>query len=120
MTPFAALIWLLNLLFDTGGHLLFKRAAIENSDLNFLEHWTSILRNGWLWLGIFFFGFEIVLWIIFLSLVPLSTAVLLASLDLITIMLGGYFCFNEKMTLKRVIGIALITGGVALTSWGIF
>ncbi|EQD66179.1 membrane protein containing DUF6, transmembrane, partial [mine drainage metagenome] len=54
----------------------------------------------------------------FLSLVPLAEGVLLATLNMVTIMLGGRFLFGEKLTPRRLLGVGLIAAGVILVGVG--
>ncbi len=68
----------------------------------------------WLWLGIASYVFEFLVWIAFLSLVPLSEGVLLGSINIVAIMLAGRFLFGERLTRLRVAGIGLVTLGVAI------
>ena len=68
----------------------------------------------WLWLGVACYVVEFVVWIAFLSLIPLSEGVLLGSINIVAIMIAGRFLFGEKLTRLRVTGIALVTLGVAI------
>ena len=57
---------------------------------------------------------EFVIWLAFLSLVPLSEGVLLGSINIVAIMLAGRYFFAEKLSPLRVVGIGLISLGVAV------
>lgn len=107
-------LWVLNLLVDTAGQLAFKAAAVEEEEASLLAHWRHMVRRPWLWIGVICFVFEFVLWLAFLSVVPLSQGVLLGMMSIVLIMLGGKIWFNEHFTRMRVIGITLIVLGVAL------
>ncbi len=61
---------------------------------------------------------EFLVWIAFLSLIPLSEGVLLGSINIVAIMLAGHFLFAEKLTQLRVAGILLVTLGVAIVGVG--
>jgi drug/metabolite transporter (DMT)-like permease len=61
---------------------------------------------------------EFLVWIAFLSLIPLSEGVLLGSINIVAIMLAGRFLFGERLTRLRVAGIALVTLGVAIVGLG--
>jgi drug/metabolite transporter (DMT)-like permease len=71
-----------------------------------------------LWLGIGSYVVEFLVWIAFLSLIPLSEGVLLGSINIVAIMLAGRFLFGEKLTQLRVAGILLVTLGVAIVGVG--
>lgn len=118
MTPTATLLWASNILFDTAGHLSFKAAATVAQDLNGFKRWIAMLKNRWIWLGMAVFVVEFMLWLAFLSLVPLSQAVLVGSVNILAIMAGGRIFFGETLTGRRVAGSLLIASGVALVGWG--
>lgn len=112
MTLYILLIWMTNLFFDTVGQLSFKAAAIRNSGNTGLAHWQDMFSRPWIWLGIFSYVMEFVAWVAFLSLVQLSVGVMLASFNMVVIMVGGRVFFKEKLTLWRLLGLAFITLGV--------
>ena len=57
---------------------------------------------------------EFVAWLAFLSLVPLSDGVLLGSINIVAIMVAGRILFKEKLAPMRVLGIVLVSIGVAV------
>ncbi len=118
LSSLALLCWMLNLIADTGGHLSFKAAAGVAGNVHGLERWVTMFKDKWIWIGVILFAFEFVIWIAFLSLVPLSVGVLLASLNTIAIMMGGRLFFHERLTPKRIGAAVLITIGVALVGIG--
>lgn len=73
-----------------------------------------MLHSPPLWLGVFCFCLEFVAWLALLSLIPLSQAVLIGSINIATVALAGRMVFGERLTRLRIIGIALIAVGVAL------
>lgn len=68
----------------------------------------------WLWIGVFCFIGEFVVWLAFLSLVPLAQGVLLGMISIVVMMVCGRIAFAEKLTSPRLIGMALIVAGVAI------
>ena len=64
--------------------------------------------------GIFCFGLEFVLWLILLSILPLSIGVLLSAFNTVSIMMAGRIIFKEMLDPLRLVGISLITIGVML------
>jgi drug/metabolite transporter (DMT)-like permease len=117
MSPLATLLWAANLVCDVAGQLSFKAAAISSGDDGGLARWRGILANGWTWLGIAAFVAEFFLWLAFLSVVPLSLAVLVGSAEIIAIMIGGRLCFGEAVTGRRALAASLIAVGVAMVGW---
>lgn len=107
-------LWLLNIALDTGGQLAFKAAAGDRDAGDGLARWKHMASRPWLWLGVGSYVLEFLVWIAFLSLIPLSEGVLLGSINIVAVMLAGRFLFGEKLTRLRVLGIALVTFGVAI------
>lgn len=109
-------LWGINILADSAGQLAFKAAAIgqTDDDDNGFASVLRVLRRPWVWAGISCYLLEFVVWLAFLSLVPLSEGVLLGSINIVVIMLAGRYFFNEWLTPLRVTGILLISLGVAL------
>jgi len=110
-------LWLLNIVLDTGGQLAFKAAAGDPAAGDGLARWKHMAARPWLWLGVACYVIEFLVWIAFLSLIPLSEGVLLGSINIVAIMVAGRFLFGEKLTRLRVIGIALVTLGVAIVGF---
>ena len=106
MSSLAISLWVANVFFDTTGRLAFKSAAVGG--------WRRMLRSPGLWAGVVCFVLEFVLWLALLSLIPLSLAILLASINIVTVALAGKLVFGERLNATRIAGIALIAVGVAL------
>lgn len=120
LSPLVLLLWALNVVVDSGGQLAFKAAAVDpqvHAGHEGLARWRAMARRPWLWVGVTCYVAEFVLWLAFLSLVPLSEGVLLGSINIVAIMLAGRYFFAEKLSPLRVVGILLISLGVALVGW---
>ncbi|WP_049623942.1 EamA family transporter [Frateuria defendens] len=118
MPPLALALWLFNVVIDTGGQLAFKAAAGHPQAGEGLARWRHMARRPWLWIGIGCYVAEFLAWIAFLSLVPLSEGVLLGSINIVALMLAGRLLFGEKLTRLRVIGMLLVSVGVAVVGAG--
>ena|SRR5579883_483131 len=118
MTLLVLVFWLLNVTFDTGGHLAFKAAAAHPDAGDGLERWKAMAQQPWIWIGVGCFVAEFVVWQAFLSLVPLSQGVLLGSINIVAVMIAGRWLFGEKFTPMRVLGSTLIAAGVAIVGAG--
>jgi drug/metabolite transporter (DMT)-like permease len=118
LTFFATLVWLGNLICDTTGQLAFKAASEQAGDLDGIRRWRAMLSSPPLWLGIAAFVVEPLLWLWFLSLMPLAEAVMLGSVNIVGVMIGGHLLFGEELSRRRLIAILLISVGVALVGWG--
>ena len=117
MSALATLIWVIDLLFDTTGHLALKQATRQADSGSGLAFWRSVLARPALWLGITAFAAEFLAWLSFLSLVPLSKGVLVGCINILAVMIGGRIFFGEKVTAPRAAAAMLIGTGVALVGW---
>ncbi|MDB5896299.1 MAG: hypothetical protein JWQ88_3830, partial [Rhodoferax sp.] len=97
LTPLVATLWVMNVLVDSGGQLAFKAAAGDPRAGDGLARWTFMARRPWLWIGVGCYVAEFLLWLAFLSLVPLSEGVLLGSINIVAIMLAGRYLFAERL-----------------------
>jgi drug/metabolite transporter (DMT)-like permease len=118
MNALAVGMWIANVVLDTGGQLAFKAAAADERAGDGLARWRYMLARPWIWLGIAAYVIEFLVWIAFLSLVPLSEGVLLGSINIVVIMLAGRVLFRERLTPMRVTGILLVAAGVAIVGAG--
>ncbi len=115
MSSLAILLWLVNVILDTTGQLSFKKAALQpDSPVVSSHYWVKVFQQRWLWFGILCYVVEFVAWIAFLSLVPLSQAVLLGSINIVVILLAGRYFFAEHLTSTGILGVLLVTCGVVL------
>lgn len=114
MTKLAVCVWLASVLLDTAGRVAFKSAAVTDSRNGEWQRWKQMLRSHVLWMGIVCFCLEFVVYLALLSLIPLSEAILIGSINIVAVALAGRFFFRERLDATRVAGILLITIGVAL------
>lgn len=108
------LLWLMNILLETGGQLTFKAAAGDPRAGDGLPRWRYMAQRPWIWIGCACYGLQFILWAAFLSVVPLSRGVLLGSITIVVIMFAGRFLFRERLTRLHVVGVLLVTAGVAI------
>jgi drug/metabolite transporter (DMT)-like permease len=113
MSKLAILLWLINITLDTAGHLAFKAAAITEHETEW-KRWKAMLSSLPLWIGLVCFGLEFLVWLALLSLVPLSLAILVGSINIVVVMLAGKLLFAETLPPLRIAGMWLISIGVAL------
>lgn len=114
MPKLAVVVWIANVLADTAGRLAFKAAALDGGGGPRARRWIRMLRSPMLWYGIVSFCLEFLLWLALLSLVPLSQAVLIGSVNIVTVAIAGRLVFGEELRTMRVAGMVLIVAGVAL------
>jgi len=118
MDLIAALLLLGVLVFDTVSHLCLKAASGRLAHRGGLEYWHLLLTAPVLWVGIGSFFILFLVWVGFLSRMPLGQGVMLGSITIIGVMLGGRLFFGERLTRERLTAISLIAIGVALVGWG--
>ncbi|KRP63170.1 EamA family transporter [Pseudomonas trivialis] len=118
MSQLTFILWILNVIVDTSGQLAFKAAATNSAEFSGMAHWRHMLARHWFWIGIGLYVIEFVLWLAFLSLVPLSVAVMLGSFNIVVIMIAGRLWFKESLTKWRLIGILLIALGTVVVGFG--
>ena len=114
----AVVLWLLTVALDAGGQLIFKTAALEQRGAIGRAHWRHMAKRPWLWAGIACYVVEFILWLAFLSVTPLSVGVLMASINIAVVTIGGRIFFSEMFTPLRLACIALIAVGVAIVGLG--
>ena len=73
LSNLAILVWIMNIVVDTVGHMAFKSAAITEHESEW-HRWKKMLSSIPLWVGIVCFCLEFVLWLVLLSILPLSAA----------------------------------------------
>ena len=113
MTSTAVVFWILNIVFDTTGHLAFKSVATVDH-VTEIGRWKKMLSLPVMWLGIACFVLEFVAWLALLALIPLSLALMIGTLNIVAVMLAGRILFAERLDGMRVAGMSFITIGVAL------
>ncbi|MEO7430548.1 MAG: hypothetical protein ABIR62_00585 [Dokdonella sp.] len=118
MSATVVVLWMANVLLDTFGQLSFKAAAAEDHLGAGLARWKGMAARPWIWWGIGCYVGEFLVWLAFLSLVPLSEGVLLGSINIVAVMIAGRVLFAETLSPLRTMGILLIAGGVAVVGFG--
>lgn len=113
----ALLILCGNVLFDVAGQLTFKAASSRADHAVGLRRWLRLFAEPLLWLGIALFAAEAFLWLAFMAIVPLGQAVMVASVNIVSVMIGARLVFSERLTRRQGIAIALIAFGVMLAGW---
>jgi drug/metabolite transporter (DMT)-like permease len=68
------------------------------------------------WAGLILFGLSAVVWLFALSRASLSFAYPFASLSYVLILIFGRFVLHEQVTPLRLLGVALIIGGIILVA----
>ena len=113
MSNLAIFVWITNIAVDTVGHMAFKSAAVTEHESEW-QRWKKMLSSIPLWVGIVCFCLEFVLWLVLLSILPLSSGVLLGTINMVAIMVAGRLLFRELLDPMRMLGMIFIMLGVVL------
>ena len=113
MTAAATALWIANVALNTAGQLALKSAAAAPAKAG-LARWTALGRRPSLWFGLTCFVLEFATWFALLSLIPLSQAMLIASINIVAVMIGGRVVFRDRLDPARIAAMSLIAIGVAL------
>lgn len=115
MTLQEFLLFITAVLVATTGQVLLKLGALKLgpvNNTNFLNSIFNILFTSELMIGLFFYGFSAILFILVLTRVKLSVAGPAASISYIFSVLLGYLLFQEAISIRQLLGLALIVCGV--------
>ena len=115
MTTFVTTITVLCVLGISLGQMLFKKAALSIPDAANWQHWVF---NGWLITALALYGITTLLWIWVLRHAPLHLAYPFMGLAFLVVPVLAWALLGEPLTWQSLAGGALITGGVALASFG--
>lgn len=123
MSAVLLLLFSLSLACDIGGQLCFKLSADHKTpdsapteSAGWRKYWIQLTRSPWLWGGVAIFVLEFIIWLQVLARAPLSLALPVASLNYCGVALASRLFLGEKVNLRRWLGIACITFGVAVAA----
>ena len=77
----------------------------------------AVLKNKWIYLGLVLYAGGAILNVVLLSMQDYSTVLPLTSITYIWTAVFSAIFYNEKITLLKVIAIALITAGAICMLW---
>lgn len=99
--------------------LLIKKGMIQVGEIaiiQFTDNFFKIVTNIWLWFAIIALGLSLLLWVIVLSKVDVSYAYPFTSLGFVFLLILGNLCFNETISLLKILGVIVISIGVFIIS----
>ena len=80
--------------------------------------WTSFALNGKIIVGLSLWAFSTALWLVVLNKSELSYAYYVASINYVIIPIVSRWLYDEQLNWTRIMGMALILLGVAVTIYG--
>lgn len=99
----------------SAGQILFKVAAAK---IDFVEAGvvSSLLFNYSLWIALLVYGIATVCWLIVLNTIPLRVAYPFVALGFFIVPILSSIFLNEPLTTYSLLGAAIITVGVYISS----
>jgi drug/metabolite transporter (DMT)-like permease len=95
-----------------GGQILFKLAALQSPAGGLGDRLMALAQNGFFLAALLLYAVLTLLWVWILTFTPLSRAYVFIALAFAITPLVGAFLFGEPITLRLVVGIGLIVGGL--------
>jgi multidrug transporter EmrE-like cation transporter len=103
----------------TAGQALFKAASQQSNTLTEgpIRFATGLLLSPFFLMGCLLYAISTILWVAILNKLPLSQAypMVIATSILFTTLLG-VFLFKEQLTPDKMLGMVLVSAGVAVLS----
>jgi hypothetical protein len=118
MDQIAVMLLLAVLVLETVSHLALKSASMTAGSKSGWRYLLAFAGQPPFWLALVAFVALFLAWLAFLARVPLGQGVMAGSITIVGVMLGGRLYFRERITVPRMLAIALIAIGVGLVGWG--
>ncbi|MFL9827685.1 hypothetical protein [Rhodoplanes sp. SY1] len=100
-----------------GGQMLFKLAALRlPAEAGGAARLASLVQNGWFVAAVLLYGVLSVFWVWVLTFTPLSRAYPFVALAFAVTPLVAALAFSEPLSLRLVLGILVIAGGLVLVA----
>jgi multidrug transporter EmrE-like cation transporter len=114
---------LTGVLLNAVAQLFLKAATNATGPLNLarghlVEPLARLALSPPLWAGLFCYGISVAVWIAALYRTPVSVAYPMLSIGYVVNALAAWWLFNEPLTPMKLVGIAIICGGVFLLARG--
>ncbi len=95
------------------GQILLKKGAVVDTSV------LVLLKNRFIWLGMFCYFLGAACWIISLTRLKLSFVYPFALLTYVLVMIGAYFLLGEKVkVINLLVGSILIVSGIIILNLG--
>ncbi|WP_406677337.1 SMR family transporter [Neomoorella carbonis] len=108
---------LLSVFLGAGAQILFKVGVLQLDTLKFnIPGITGLLFSPYILGGLAAFAASFLLWLKVLAEVPLSYAYPMVSLGYVFVFLFSWLYLGESIPALRIVGLALIIGGILLIS----
>lgn len=98
---------------EVARELCFKTAATPLDAAIVRRPWMAAFANRLLWLGIALWIGETLLWIAALQRIPLGIGYPIRAVSFALVPLMGWLLLKERLGMSQIVGVILVTGGVA-------
>jgi drug/metabolite transporter (DMT)-like permease len=115
VNPAAAAFALLTVTLNGSAQLLLRKAALTGA---VPTNPITLLRNVWFMTGIAAYGISVLTWLVVLRRVPLSVAAPFVALVYVLVPLASRAVFDDVVSPRMWIGMALIAVGVTVVAQG--
>jgi len=107
------LLILIAVSFAAGGQILLKKGAVADTSV------LALLKNRFIWFGLFCYFFSAICWIMSLTRLKLSLVYPFTFLTYVLVMAGAYFLLGEKVKMINLImGSILVASGIIILNLG--
>ena len=115
MVESSIFLWLgVALVMEVAREVFFKLGALRSENQGHGGYFRRILAARFVWMGFACWGIEIVAWIQVLAHMKLSIAFPAMSLCYCGTIIASKYILKEHVSQKKLLGIVLITAGVAV------
>ena len=113
--PNTSTIALLALAISLGaGAQLLMKTGMGSAEASDQTHAIALMVRPFVLGGVFCYGLSVIPWLLVVRQLPISVAYPCVSLSYVAVALGGWYFFDEPITLKKMLGLATIVLGVVL------
>jgi len=118
------LLLLADLVFAASAQLLLKKGMMTLGplDFNFNNIYVliiGVLKNIYILLAVFLYGFSLMFWLFVISKMKLSAAYPFTALMYVLIVLGSWLIFKETIHVYQWLGVSLIVVGLVFLVKGL-
>ena len=114
------LLVILSAVFSSLGQICFKIASNKTQPMRsknvgaYLTYIGSVLRVGWVWLGLVSMTVSLAIWLLAVAQADLSLVYPIGSLYYIFVLILARLFLNERLDRMKILGTLFIFGGILL------
>lgn len=105
-------LFVVSAILESIAHICLKKGSLRCAMKSGGQYYLAVMTTGYVWLGIFAYLIEMLVWLYILSRLPLSIAFPASGIQKIVMVLLAVFVLREPM--KKREGIAMVLIGIGL------